>query len=859
MAALAEASSSSSSSSSSEAGRSRSQGPPPRPRACPLALGCSAFGGMFDIAEATGSGPAHAPALDARTAGAAMTDSTCLEILQAALESGVTLLDTAPWYCDSEERLGRCLQRLLPQHPRHSYEISTKVGRYQAARDSMALVGVKENGDRVIVKAEVWDFSEERVFSSCASSLQALQTTYLDVLQVHDLEFADAAQILQVTLPALQTLRSQGTVRKIGITSYSLRALHHILELSKVRLDSVLTYSRLALHDRSLVEALQGGAQTSYASPAAGSAAAPVDRDSFAAYVTAYGARLINAAPLAMGLLTHGGPPNWHPARQTPLHNIARNASAVCTEWGVDFAQLAIYFATKMAAVSTAPSSAATAAAVRTAHAPPPAIHATMVSCTTLDQWRSNLHIASLTTQHYSAKREKEQEQAKQEQGQEKEEQEQEQEAAASALFEKFEKVLSILLATAPVHADAQAFTSARESASVSGPHWFPHSRHWEGVEIAGSLGSAPVPWDEKREHSAGKGHIFGNFHEYYHFHPVEARTALLPPGTLLKVWHAKGCPACFIVLDIGCNEGNLTVAMYLKARVELPSHVRVCVYGVDVDSELIAAAQQRALAIQPQLAVNSMHAQWTTTANLQRASTAADVGRNSWDVVEFRTADICDLSITTHADLLHLLLGSSGAALAKAHGGVSLVTLFSVTMWIHLNGGDEALRRSIERCAALLQPTFGSTNATSVFGGTCLIEPQPWRAYKNAQKRTKRLGLPPTPLEALTLRNPETDLLDLINGTSKFKSVWDCGRELWGRSLRLFHGVTAEQCPLLRCNEYKALKTPVSASAPIPAGAATASATGEDKGKKKEERLSSRALKRQKRAIQEQEHGQNN
>jgi len=185
-----------------------------------------------------------------------MSDETCLQILQAALQGGVTLLDTAPWYCDSELRLGRCLQQLLPQFPRHSYEISTKIGRYQAATDSQALIGEREDGGRVVAKAEVWDFSEERVYSSCAQSLQRLQTTYIDVLQVHDLEFAEPLQILHVTLPALHRLKTQGVIRSIGITSYSLLALHHILEHSQVRIDSVLTYARLALHDRSLLEAL---------------------------------------------------------------------------------------------------------------------------------------------------------------------------------------------------------------------------------------------------------------------------------------------------------------------------------------------------------------------------------------------------------------------------------------------------------------------------------------------------------------------------------------------------------------------------------------------------------------------------
>ena len=327
--------------------------------------------------------------------------------------------------------------------------------------------------------------------------------------------------------------------------------------------------------------------------------------------------------------------------------------------------------------------------------------------------------------------------------------------------------------------------------------------------------------------------------------HTHSHRTSLLPLQAMIKLWHAKGCPACFMLLDVGCNEGNLTVALYLQARVELPAHVRVCVFGIDVDSELIFAAQKRAQAMQPQLDVNSVAA-------------GVSVGQGSWDILEFRTADICDPHVSNDKDgktLLSLLLGTTGADLALQHGGLSLVTLFSVTMWIHLNGGDEALSRSIDRCTALLQASLATSTSTStsttigsgsvggtrplVPGGSLLIEPQPWRAYKNALKRTKRLDLPLAPLGQLKLRNPDMDLLYLVQKTEKFDSMWDCGREGWGRSLRLFHGGTVEVCPMLQCSEYQAL------SAPEPAPARE---EAEEEGGRGRGQLSGRALKKQRR-----------
>lgn len=65
----------------------------------PLSLGCSAFGGMFDIVPKEEDSPSSSSSSSGSAAGtggtaSVMSDSTCLQILRAALEGGVTLLDT---------------------------------------------------------------------------------------------------------------------------------------------------------------------------------------------------------------------------------------------------------------------------------------------------------------------------------------------------------------------------------------------------------------------------------------------------------------------------------------------------------------------------------------------------------------------------------------------------------------------------------------------------------------------------------------------------------------------------------------------------------------------------------------------
>merc|ERR1712059_229153 len=56
------------------------------------------------------------------------------------------------------------------------------------------------------------------------------------------------------------------------------------------------------------------------------------------------------------------------------------------------------------------------------------------------------------------------------------------------------------------------------------------------------------------------------------------------------------------------------------------------------------------------------------------------------------------------------------------------LVCVFSVTMWVHLNHGDEGLRSFLSLLCRL--------------GRYLLLEPQPWKCYQTASRRMRRLGL---------------------------------------------------------------------------------------------------------------------
>jgi aryl-alcohol dehydrogenase-like predicted oxidoreductase len=260
-------------------------------RVSSLSLGASALGGVFaDIDPAQGIRTVH-----------------------EAVAQGVNFIDVAPYYgfTKAEAVLGRALRTL----PRPQYLLSTKVGRYG------------HNGQKT------WDYRATRVAQSVDESLARLHTDYLDLLSVHDIEFADLEQVIHETIPALQALKAAGKVRYIGITGLPLAKLRYVLDQVPVgTLDTVLSFCHYCLNDDALGEHV--------------------------AYFEERGVGVINAAPLAMGLLSAQGPPAWHPASDA-LKNHAQRAAAHCAARDYPIEQLAIQFAVSHPGVATTLVSAA--------------------------------------------------------------------------------------------------------------------------------------------------------------------------------------------------------------------------------------------------------------------------------------------------------------------------------------------------------------------------------------------------------------------------------------------------------------------------------------------------------------------
>lgn len=228
-----------------------------------------------------------------------LQDSEAIQAVHAALDQGITFFDTSAYYGRtlSETRLG---QALVGQ--RQNVILATKGGR---------------------IDRDEFDFSTDGILNMCAASLRRLQTDYLDIYQLHDIEFGDQSQIINEAIPALQQLKQEGKVRFIGVTGYPLPLLRQIIETHQ--LDVTLSYCHYNLLNTTL-------------------------NDKLVPAVKARQMGLINGSVTHMGILTDQGPPPWHPAPAS-VKQIGRDVAAFCRRQGIPIAHLAIQFALQNDAV----------------------------------------------------------------------------------------------------------------------------------------------------------------------------------------------------------------------------------------------------------------------------------------------------------------------------------------------------------------------------------------------------------------------------------------------------------------------------------------------------------------------------
>ena len=145
------------------------------------------------------------------------SDREITALLDLAREAGINLLDTAPAYGGSEQRIGR----LLPD--RDEWLLCTKAGEIFEGSSSR------------------FDFSAGHVRASIEQSLRHLCTDHLDIVLIHsdgsDVDILDNSDCLET----LERMREKGLLRAIGMSSKTIEGGLRAIGLVDVLM---LTYNR---------------------------------------------------------------------------------------------------------------------------------------------------------------------------------------------------------------------------------------------------------------------------------------------------------------------------------------------------------------------------------------------------------------------------------------------------------------------------------------------------------------------------------------------------------------------------------------------------------------------------------------
>jgi len=244
-----------------------------------LGFGASPLGNVFDLGD----------------------EQEGINTVHYAIDYGVNFFDVSPFYgiTLAETRLGKALLG-----KRKDIFLATKCGRYDVRS---------------------FDFSAKRIMSSIDESLERLQTDYVDLFQLHDIEFVSKEQILNEAMPAIEKIKASGKARFIGISGLPVRYLAEIAK--QVELDTVLSWAHYNLLQDEINNEL-----------------VPLSKEK------KFG--LMNAAPLLQRILSDAVVPEWHNAPKEMLA-VQPALLEICKKYGVRLSDVAMRYAMDHTAITT--------------------------------------------------------------------------------------------------------------------------------------------------------------------------------------------------------------------------------------------------------------------------------------------------------------------------------------------------------------------------------------------------------------------------------------------------------------------------------------------------------------------------
>ncbi|XP_055713560.1 probable RNA methyltransferase CG11342 [Phlebotomus papatasi] len=220
----------------------------------------------------------------------------------------------------------------------------------------------------------------------------------------------------------------------------------------------------------------------------------------------------------------------------------------------------------------------------------------------------------------------------------------------------------------------------------------------------------------------------FGNFINYYQFNTPEERLAVFPS----RVWsNWQSTDGKLLVLDIGCNAGNFTQLFYKFIREH--SKRDVFILGIDIDPVLIERAQE-----------DNAHPSNIKYLNL-------DFMKDTKCIGEY---------LSCHS-----------------RTNFDVVLCLSITMWIHLNHGDEGLKMFLKRASTL--------------SDLVVIEPQPWKCYRTAVRRMTKAKKHFPQFPKLELCDGvDVAISEFLENECQVGKIYESAETKWKRRINIYRKV---------------------------------------------------------------------
>ena len=257
-----------------------------------------------------------------------------------------------------------------------------------------------------------------------------------------------------------------------------------------------------------------------------------------------------------------------------------------------------------------------------------------------------------------------------------------------------------------------------------------------EGANDGGDAGASHVKFHDTNRGANGRQCFrYGNYHRYYGYRVGESLEDHRIAHLEREWFHGKRC------VDIGCNEGlvSLSIAVQFGSTTML---------GIDIDTWLVKKAKEklkrmrRAAAKQAaRLVREEEEAAAEAAASREKEKDAVAGGTlRSHPATRVEATAGDDTSKEEKKPDVKTQLADSGPSLGGVTfragnfldevfppGSVDAFLCLSVTKWIQLNWGDSGLKKMFRTIHDALSP-----------GGVFIVEPQPWKSYKQAFRKQK-------------------------------------------------------------------------------------------------------------------------